>query len=74
MWYFTGVTYEYKKTKFDNDINLDLHLIYRPKDAKGLALTLDVINLFNKKQDDNFSIDLINSQGRTIWSGIKYTW
>ena len=71
---FTGPTYEYKKTKFDSDINLDLHLIYRPKDAKGLALTLDVINVFNKKQDDNFSIDSSNSQGRTIWSGIKYTW
>jgi len=71
---FTDPTYEYKKTKFDSDINLDLHLIYRPKDAKGLALTLDVINVFNKKQDDNFSIDSSNSEGRTIWSGIKYTW
>ena len=53
---FTGPTYEYKKTQFDSDIILDLHLIYRPKDATGLALTLDVIDVLTKAPEDTVSI------------------
>jgi len=77
---FSGLTKEYTKTTFDSSLNLDLHLVYRPKKMKGLAITIDVMNVFNKTQVDNlsainnFSVESNYSQGRIIWAGIKYHW
>ena len=77
---FSGLTKEYTKTTFDSSLDLDLHLIYRLKKTKNLAITIDVMNVFNKTQDDNLSainnssIESNYSRDRIIWAGIKYYW
>ncbi|WP_317201134.1 carboxypeptidase regulatory-like domain-containing protein [Janthinobacterium sp.] len=59
------------------DVRLDMNLAYRPQLVKGLALKVDVFNLFNKQTaqtiDETYNVDSSKSISPTYNRVISYT-